>query len=35
MSKIKYEIIKNFIIEGISFGKFKEGEKIYLENMLL
>lgn len=34
MSKTKYEVIKNFIIEGINSGKFKEGEKIYSENML-
>ncbi|AZT91164.1 GntR family transcriptional regulator [Caldicellulosiruptor changbaiensis] len=34
MSKTKYEIIKDFIIEGINSGKFKEGEKIYSENML-
>lgn len=34
MSKTKYELIKDFIIEGINSGKFKEGEKIYSENML-
>lgn len=34
MNKSKYELIKEFILEGIESGKFKEGEKIYSENML-
>jgi len=34
MDKTKYQMIKDFILQGIASGKFKEGEKIYSENML-
>lgn len=34
MNQAKYQMIKDFILQGITSGKFKEGEKIYSENML-
>lgn len=30
----KYKLVRDYIIEAIKVGKFKEGEKIYSENML-